>query len=169
MFHHTNDVQDQKGILFVTIFGPYQKEGLSRLEKLRDYLRSIGYSNTFLVKDLPDPKNLNEPDPDTFFTKKSLYYLQRCNTALFIFFKDVVHGSVTVEMTSFLNTRPGKINCASFFIEEGMKLETLEKGILRINDCKIAYFETEDDLNKLSGSSCLHHLLEDKCHETNGN
>ena len=166
MIAFIDDITNAKKSLFIVIFGPYKKGGISKLENLRDSLRSAGYNNTNLVKDLPNPSGLSKSlADDVIFYRKSSYWVERCQIALFVFFKEIPYGSAIVEMTERLSNNPEQAKCASFFVEEGHNPETLVKGIIRDHDCLIGYFDTDDDLNKLAKASCLNHLIEDKCGE----
>lgn len=167
MIAFLDDVTNAKKSLFIVIFGPYKKGGISKLQKLRDSLRAAGYDNACLVSELDDPAGLPKSlSEDVFFYRKSIYWVERCQIALFVFFKNMPYGSAIVEMTKLFSNYPEKAKCASFFTEEGQTLETIVSGIIRDHGCLIAYFDTDNDLNKLAKTSCLHHLIEDKCGET---
>ena len=164
MIEFVNDVDRAKTDLFIVIFGPYKKGGLQRLKDLKQSLIDAGYSKTSLVNDQNDPPGLSKSlRDDVRFTRKSLYWLERCQVALFVFFNNIPFGSVIVEITKLLTSMPEKIPCASFLIEEGLKLPTLVSGIIRDHDCTISYFETKEDLTKMARFNCLHHLIEDEC------
>lgn len=166
MISFRDDVTEAKKGLFIIIFGPYKKGGISKLTDLQNYLRSVGYDNAYLVSELDDPPGLDKSiGDDLFFYRKSNYWVEKCQIALFIFFKDISYGSAIVEMTRLFSTSPEKSKCASFFIEEGHTPETLVSGIIRDHDCLIAHFEKDTDLFQLSMAACLNHLIEDKCGE----
>jgi len=161
-----DDVSDAKKGLFIIIFGPYKKGGISKLTDLRNYLRSAGYDNACLVTELDDPAGLDKSiGEERFFYRKSIYWVEKCQIALFIFFKDIPYGSAIVEMTTLFSTNPEKAKCVSIFVEEGHAPETLVEGIIRDHGCTIGYFEKDDDLFQLSRAACLNHLIEDKCGE----
>ena len=41
----------------------------------------------------------------------------------------------------------------------------LVSGIIKDNNCQISFFDTDEDLQKLASSACLHHLVQDRCNE----
>jgi len=162
----SDDISSTKKELFPVIFGPHKQGGISKLKKLRKYLESAGYEKTKLVEELDDPLGLSKSLPDNvFFYRKSIYWVEKCQVALFVIFKGIPYGSAIVEMTNLLSTDPSKAKCVSFFVEEGETLDTLVSGIISDHNCSIAYFKTDDDLNKFAKASCLNHLIEDKCSE----
>jgi len=164
LIEFVNDVDKAKKDLFIVIFGPYKKGGIKRLEYLKKSLIDAGYSKTSLVADLNDPPGLSKSLKDDIrFTRKSSYWLERCQVPLFVFFNGISYGSVIVEMTNLLTTMPKKIPCATFLVEEGLTLDTLVSGSIRNHDCTIGFFETDEDLQKMARADCLNHLIEDKC------
>ena len=72
--------------VFIVIFGTYAPEEEKRyLIDIRDELRRRGYNNIKLVEDLPYKKIDQDDTPATQDLKNSLYYVERCQIALFIF------------------------------------------------------------------------------------
>jgi len=163
MFDYFDSLSPQKKNLKVVIFGPYKEGGHKRLEELRDYLRNMGYSWTDIVENLPDPPQTNEKSDKIFATLKSEYWVRMCEVGLYVFFKNIPHGSVTVEVKELADNASNRIKCASFFLETGEKLETLEEGTIRKFDKDIAIFDTDKDLYILAEKACLHHMIEDNC------
>ena len=163
MIDYRNTLSDQKEELIVVIFGPYKEGGHVRLESLRDSLRDAGYTNSNLVDELDDPPNSTNLDEDVFATTKSEWWVHRFDVALFVFYKNIPHGSVTVEVKELVDNVPQKIKCSTFFIEEQTELETLEKGTIKKYKREISYFDNDDDLFCLAEKACLNHIIDDNC------
>ena len=163
MSHYNDTITNMKRELEVVIYGPYAEGGHERLELLRDKLREIGYEKADLVDTLPDPPNTSHLSGSVFDTSKSEYYVRTSHVNLFVFFQDIPHGSVTIEMKDMFDHTSYKIPCSSFFVQVGTKLERLEHGSIRKYKRDYASFETDDDLYKLAEKACLHHIIEDEC------
>lgn len=166
MFEGYDGISREKAELRVVIFGPYKEGGYKRLVELRKKLREYGYSMTDIVDELSDPPNSSGLEKSVFDTVKSEYWISQCDVAIFVFFKDISHGSVTIELKELVDKHPDRIKCASFFLEDGGLLETLEKGTIRKHKKDIGIFETDEDLYVFAEKACLHHLIEDNCKQT---
>jgi hypothetical protein len=163
MSHYKDTLTSNKRALEVVIFGPYAEGGHERLQLLRDSLRSKNYVKTDLVDLLPAPPSIAHQSGPIFATSKSEHYVRVSHVNLFVFFRDILHGSVTVEMKELFDNVKHKISCSSFFVQVGTRMETLELGSIRKYKCDYASFETDDDLHALAEKACLHHIIEDDC------
>ncbi len=85
------------------------------------------------------------------------------DVSLYVFFKDISHGSVTVEMKELADNAIHRVSCASFFVETGEDLDELEWGVIERLKKDIGRFDTDNDLFALAEKACLHHLVEDDC------
>jgi len=162
-------LDDAKRDMTIVIFGGYKNNGDKELQSISDNLKNKGYTQTFLVTQLRDPKGLNKSkmDYDEYITRKSLHWAEKCQVALFVFFKNIEYGSSIVEMTTRLNKSENLALCTSFFIEKGLNLQILERGFIKMREnYYVDNFDTKKDLLKMTEKSCLHHLLEDKCSKT---
>ena len=162
-------MDDAKRDMTIVLFGGYENNGDKKLQSIRDNLKNKGYTQTFLVTQLRDPIGLNKSkmDYDEYITRKSLHWAKKCQVALFVFFKNIEYGSSIVEMTTRLSTSQNLSLCTSFFIEEGLNLQILERGFIKMQEnYNVNIFDTKKDLQKMTEKSCLHHLLEDKCSKT---
>lgn len=153
-----DDYSEDKKKIKVIIFGPYAK--MSKLIALKQFLIKDGYEKTNLVEHLPNPDGLDDGkmSDKEFSSKKSKFYLGTSDVNLFVLFKDVSHGSVTVEMEHFLTKYPECIFCASFLFEKGVFLESIEEGTLEENKCYVMEFEDDDNLFELSKKECWNHV-----------
>ena len=154
---------------FTVIFGGYKNEGYSKLESLRDYLRTNNYQKTHLVTNLNTPSDIKNRklDADAEIAAKSVHWAKKAQVALFVFFKDVPYGSADVEMTIRLSAHEKLAICTSFFVENGVKLEVVERGFIKAqNNYNVSYFDSKNDLHKMAKNYCFNHLLQDKCTDT---
>ena len=163
MSQYKDTVTNSKRELEVVIFGPYAEGGHTRLQLLREKLRQAGYVKAELVDALPDPPNTSHLSGAIFATTKSEHYVRISHVNLFVFFQDIPHGSVTIEMKDMFDHVGYKIPCSSFFIQTGTQLETLEYGTIRKYKRDYANFDTDEDLHALAEKACLHHIVEDGC------
>ena len=124
---------------------------------------SCGYTRTDLVEQLPDPPNSASLSDDVFATTKSEYWVRLADVSLYIFYKDIPHGSVTIEVKELRDNARDRVHCTSFFIETGEDLETLEWGSIGMIEKNYSRFDHDEDLFDLAEKSCLHHLIEDEC------
>lgn len=153
---------------FTVIFGGYKNEGFKKMEALRNYLRNKNYKKTFLVTDLPTPKEIEEKklDYDQLIAEKSLHYAKKAQVALFLFFKKTPYGSAVIEMTERLSTHVKLAKCTSFFIENGFNLQIVERGFIKTKEnYNVNYFDSKKDLHKMAEIYCFNHLLQDRCTE----
>ena len=83
----------------IVIFGtyaPHKEKGY--LIEIRNELRNKGYRNTKLVEDLPFKKFEPQDTPAVQDLKNSLYYVERCKIAIFVFTVQSA-GGVHIEFT----------------------------------------------------------------------
>lgn len=167
MIEFTDAVTPLKNKAKIVIFGPYGKGGRDRLELLKEFLRTSKFSKADTVVRLPAPPGINRQrigDDDIYFTKKSQYYVKKFEIGLFVFFKDISHESVTVEVKELVDKYPEKIKCASFMAQEDKSsLATLERGTLKNYNRDIGIFNNCNDLNELAEKACTNHIIEDDC------
>lgn len=165
-----NTFSDLKKDLLITIFGGYKNGGYSKLIGLRDSLRKNNYKKTYLVRDLRTPNEIKKKklERDAEIAEKSLHWAKKSQVGLFIFFKKVPYGSATVEMTIRLTTHEKLALCTSFFLEKGIDLQIVERGLIKSRkNYNVGYFDSKKDLYQMANTYCFHHMLQDNCSDTN--
>ncbi len=132
------------------IYGSYHpRSELKRLESHRESLKDEGYSQTYLVKDLPDLAEFKD-DFD-----KSIFSIRRSNVNIFILtFKGQKQGTVR-ELDYVLRNPEYVFKCVTF-IESSPKgrayrrcLTSLLEADLRAVGMRVAEFDKGDDVELL--------------------
>ncbi|MCH7560000.1 MAG: hypothetical protein IIC67_01290 [Thaumarchaeota archaeon] len=163
MFEYIDSINSEKKNLKVVIFGPYKEGGFKRLEQLKEHLISRGYTQSNLVEALSDPPGSSRLSEHEFELAKSEYWITLADVSLYVFYKDLRRGSVSIEIKELADHAIHRVPCTSFFIESGEPWESLEWGLLDRMKKDYARFDTDDDLFALAEKACLHHLVEDDC------
>ena len=163
MFEFVNSISGEKETLKVVIFGPYREGGYDRLVRLRDSLRDVGYKETELVEQLPDPLEVAGLEEFVYETKKSEYWVRLCDVGLYVFFQGISHASVAIEIKELVDHAPDRVPCSSFFVQDIDDLDTLVRGTIELTKRDIGQFDTDEDLYALAEKACLHHIVEDDC------
>jgi len=163
VLEYQDDYSAEKEKLFILICGPYAGSSFSRLEKLRDFLKNSGYKNSNLATDLSDPPGTEGKHGDELNYLKSIHWIKQSDVNLFVFFKDVDYNTVTIEMAEHFHGDADKIKCASFFVEDLMRLQTGERGLLDHYKKVRIEFDDDDELQIFAKNACWNHLTEDDC------
>ena len=118
-----SEILERKASLKVAVYGSYYPTGeLRRLERICDSLKSEGYVQTYLVKDLADLPDFRD-DFD-----KSIFSLERSNVNLFILtFKGQKQGAVK-ELTTYSETLNMCSSVLSSSKQELLQVKSEEKG-----------------------------------------
>ncbi|MCL4437273.1 MAG: hypothetical protein M1503_08250 [Thaumarchaeota archaeon] len=147
------EILHRKASLKIGVYGSYYPAPeLRRLERLRDALKSEGYTQTYLVKNLPDLTDFRD-DFD-----KSVFALERSNVNLFILtFKGQKQGAVR-ELDYVLRNPKHVFKCTVFIekeaatsrgkLSEGKRrrcITTLLEDDLRAVNMRVAEFDQEDN------------------------
>lgn len=142
-------ILQRKPSLKIGIYGSYYpRSELKRLESLSESLKSDGYLQTYLVKDLPDLPEFKD-DFD-----KSIFSIKRSNVNIFILtFRGQKQGAVR-ELDYVLRNPECVFKCVAF-IESGGRarrrrcLTSLLEADLRAVGMRVAEFNEGDDAELL--------------------
>ncbi len=140
-------LEDRKRDLSILLLGHYKpSKVLKRLEKLRDYLRSNGYHNVFLVKDIADNGRYSNDD-DEHFLLKSQFNMQIADIIIVVFFKDGEKTGPEIELGFLSNTLRDRCwRCAIFCEKSYMKkASSMLKGNIKISMIRARYFDDNKD------------------------
>lgn len=132
----------RKPALKVGIYGSYHPESeAKRLERLRDHLKRDGYTQTYLVRDLPDLPQFK----DVF--DKSIFSLNRSNANLFVLtFPGKNQGDIR-ELDYVIHNPELAFKCVVFIERtDGVRcLTSLLEDDLRAVGMRVAEFKAGDD------------------------
>lgn len=164
------EILQRKASLKIGVYGSYYPAAeLRRLEWLRDALKNEGYTQTYLVKDLPDLTDFRD-DFD-----KSVFALERSNMNLFILtFKGQKQGAIR-ELDYVLRNPRHVFKCTVFIETETATgrsklreekrrrrcITTLLEDDLRAVNMRVAEYNREgdnDDLLALARGTLLDYL-----------
>lgn len=143
----SKDLEDRKRDLSILLLGHYKpRKMLKRLEELKDFLRSNGYSNTKLVRDIPDDKRYSD-DNEEYFLLKSQINMQRAEIILFIFFKDGVKTGPEIELADLCSIFPYRCWRSAVIWEKGYKknASAMLKGKIKVARMKTSFFNDYND------------------------
>ena len=106
-----------KSKLLLTIYGSYDKQGLLRLNELRNCLTKKGYTKTALVLERPYPTKNAKEDNDQYFLRKSIYWLENSDACIFVFFNDLNNEGVVFELKHVCDRLEDKLSTCLVVIE----------------------------------------------------
>lgn len=156
------DLSERKARLKTLILGPYRSatpEGsticMSRLERLRTYLKSSGYTNAKLMKDFPDVPKFHEETATHFEVKSKQKILEWPTGLLFVFLRSCDISGVACELTFVDDKKPDLLNSSAVLVEKSLNLSAMVKGPLVRHEIEVNNFETEADLNEFAVGACM--------------
>jgi len=140
-----------KDRLQIVVFGSYDEESgsLERLIKFKKFLQSIGYTGTRLVRDIVEPSKNAGEDEDVYLWRKCKHWMENCDVALFVFFKEGRLEGMTMEFGEFVNILSHRIDRAIAFTEK-FPISKMITGKIKTLKSKLKEtdFLDDDDLNE---------------------
>lgn len=140
-----------KDRLMIVIFGSYDEDtdALERLVGFKEFLQSIGYTGTRLVRDIEEPKQEEGEDMDEYLWRKCKHWMEKCDVALFVFFKEGRLEGMTMEFGEFVNKLSHRMDRAIAFTEK-FPISKMIKGKIKelTSQLKETDFDDDDDLNE---------------------
>lgn len=134
--------------LKILILGSYRPIGMAkRLEIIRDCLRTRGFTNTFLVKDLGDEPRFDEDD-DIHWTDKSNHWMKNFDLSLFVFFADCDNSGVTDELNYFMTEKIEEtFRCIILYEDNIKQISSRIRAKIKIVKLRNGSFKEKKDLD----------------------
>jgi len=117
-----------------------------RLEELRNYLNSMGYTYAKLVADFPDVPRYDERDEVHFELKSKDMILHWATGLVFVFLLGCDNEGVGAELTFVDTQRPNLFHSSAILLERHLDPSTLTRGVLIRQ--RIEAYEFEDDATR---------------------
>ena len=158
------NVLSLKNKLLLTIFGSYDNEALLELTSLRDCLVKKGYSKCRIVSDYDFPTRGSSEGHDSYFRRKSVYWLENSDACIFVFLHDVSNEGVAFELKHTCDHLGSKLETCLVAIES--KCTKYSSSLIRgtvtdlVKQGKInrRFFRDREQLCKFCGSAAISFL-----------
>jgi hypothetical protein len=121
---------------------------MTRLQALRDYLRSVGYERTQLVADFPD-----EPHEDVDLKSERLI-MSWAQAVLFVFLSECDNAGVSCEVKFMDRKIPSLFHTSFVLVERGVHLSGMIKAPLKRQDVHEILFSGDAKLHEFAAGSC---------------
>jgi hypothetical protein len=162
-------VETQKNNVNVLILGPYRSTGtekkgepdpcLTRLEKIRDFLRENGFKQTFLVADFKDENGIPlEVMREHFLTKSQYYIRDWADICIFIFLRDCDNSGVENELVYLVNTVREKTGTSVIIHPKKIVLSGLHWGAIEAFSIKHDPYKKDDEIEHYAYASSFKKL-----------
>lgn len=140
--------------LLVVLFGSYSKPSKSTLVSVRDYLRSRGYTSTYLVEDLRYPEREIEETYPEYIVRKCLTLMRESDVLLFVLLCNTNLEGVTSELTHMCDLLKDRMWRANVYVQEDCEkpISIMTRGLFDMYDSElnVGYFTNEYELNTKS-------------------
>jgi hypothetical protein len=121
---------------------------MTRLQGLRDYLRSIGYEGTQLVADFP-----NKPHEDADL-KSERVITSWAHGVLLVFLSECDNAGVSCEVKFMDRKTPSLFHTSFVLVERGVHLSGMIKAPLKRQDVHEILFSGDAELHEFAAGSC---------------
>lgn len=155
-----------KGRLLLTVFGSYDNEALIQLNRLKECLVKKGFARCRLVSDYPFPTKKSNEDNDQYFRRKSIYWLEKSDSCIFVFLHDFNNEGVAYELKHTCDHLESKLTTCLVAIESKcVKYSTsLVRGsvtdLVKQRKINRRFFKGESQLCKFCSSAAISFMKE---------
>jgi len=134
-----------------------EKKAEGKLYELKSFLEGKGFTQTRLVKDWMDEKEVPEGQYDIHFRNKSFFYMRNwADILVFVFFEKCTNFSVIREWGHMVDVLSSKISQSVILRHENIDLGCLIRGDIKDNRVFEAKFSNdESDLHDCAFSGCI--------------
>jgi hypothetical protein len=130
----------------ILLLGSYHTPASTELDKVKNYLSQLGYSQTHLVRDFTNPRRDETETEKDYNLHKSEYWLPKADVPVFIFLPNVDNDGVEYELQHTINIYPDMIwrSIIGWSTNPPPKLTSLTEGLVNRwkNTANMVYFGT---------------------------
>lgn len=153
-------VDEVKDKLKIVIFGPYKPEAVfNRLERFRNHLITIGYTQTSLVADLHTPVQAEGQGYREYLVFKCQYWLENADVVLFVLFREGRLEGVATEFTHLIDNLDRQMWRTVVFYEQH-DISSMIGGRLDLfnQEIKSTDFDGDEDLHQKATGFLIDYL-----------
>ncbi len=115
--------------LVIVIFGPYYPPSAKDvLTRLKEGLRATGYVKTYLVEDQTEPLPSENENVDSYFLRKSRYWVERCDVGFMVFVRKSDNQGVTSELDHLCNNAKDRMWRYMVLFDSKARISSLVRG-----------------------------------------